>query len=176
MAGHLKFETRIGRSTKFQPIIFDAETMKNIGTSVMESIKKRIMTGLDISDLPAKPLAKSYHKFKTEKLHLPGIRDWKLTGVTLAHMHVLWAAPNQATIGFNVGTTSSPTLRRGFAGAKGGQKIVAISLVVGVNQRRCRQFGMSPINMRTFEQAIQSRAVLLARPRQLTAGIGKGTL
>ena len=73
-------------------------------------------------DQPAPPLSLGYGRRK-QRLGLQNKRDWTLTGRTLRSMKVLSAGPNQARIGF---TDATANFR------------------ASINNRRARQFGVSP--------------------------------
>lgn len=102
---------------------FSAQQMQSIGQQLVDgAIRPRIKSGLTADDQPAPPLAVGYAKRK-QRRGLNPIRDWTLTGRTLRSMKVLSAGPNQARIGF-----TDPTA----------------NMRAAINNKRARQFGMSP--------------------------------
>jgi len=78
---------------------FSAEDMTVIGTFMCDRIRRRIQSGLNAEDAPAKPLTAVYQK--TKGLHgLSPLRDWTWRGRTLRSLAVKSASENHVTIGF----------------------------------------------------------------------------
>ena len=112
--------------------------MVEIGQVAVDSIKARLARAENIYDQPAKPLSEGkrgggYRRYKSRKAP-PAIRNWKLTGRTLRGMNVLRANENRAVIGF-----SDPV-----AGMR-----------AAINQKRERQFGLSPANWKDILRAVK---------------------
>ncbi len=117
-----RFKTTI-RKARFVEQGFSAQQMQSIGQQFIDTAERpRIRAGLTVYDQPAPPLSIGYAKRKTRR-GLQPIRDWSLTGRTLRSMKVLTAGPNQARIGF----TDAEANKR-----------------AAINNRRARQFGVSP--------------------------------
>lgn len=128
MAG--RFQTRISKA-RFTATVFTPQVMQAIAEPVALAIRQRISAGMDAQDQPAPPLkvkvgAKNpnagYRGLK-QRRGLKPIRDWTFTGRTLRSLKVLSAAANKAVIGF---TDAVSNMR------------------AAINNRRWRQFGLSP--------------------------------
>lgn len=150
-----KFKTQM-RGLRLTSVPFPAERMRVIAENLLAKITQRISQGMDVHDSPAPPLTPKYAKFKVERARRPNKRDWYLTGITLRHLRVKSARPNRAVIGF------LPGVRRYALKSKLGAKTqpienrsVPISLVVTKNQRRCRQWGVSPSDEAVLINSIQ---------------------
>lgn len=136
MATRPRFKTKIVRSrARFVVKPLSAQQMINVAEPVKEDIKQRILRAETVNDTPAPPLkekvpGKGYPTYKARRAP-PAIRNWRLTGRTLHEMRVLSAGPNRAVIGF-----SSPVA----------------NLRAYINNRRSRQFGVSPRNEQTLIQ------------------------
>jgi hypothetical protein len=77
-----------------------AEGMLRIAETLEQSVKARILRGVDAADLPADGLSKAYAKAKIRSGQKP-IRDWNLTGRTLAALQVTGVSDREAAIWFN---------------------------------------------------------------------------
>jgi hypothetical protein len=110
------FTTRI-RHVRLSFSPFSAETMSHIGTVWLDAKLSRIRRAVDSTDSPAKPLSKSYARRKRAgiatqfrragsdlSILMKGrgseVRDWRLTGRTLAAAKVKTASEDKVTIGF----------------------------------------------------------------------------
>lgn len=118
---------------KFQPVMkrarvgtpgFSADSMLRFAGELNSSITQRLDRAQDIHDGSALALTERYAKYKLKKLG-SAIRDLRMTGRTRRGMRPLSASQNKAVIGF-----SDP---------------VAMNRVQ-VNNRRVRQYGVSPVN------------------------------
>jgi hypothetical protein len=132
-----RFQT-VKRRARFSVAGYSANQMELIGQSVRDDIEQRILSARDVNDSPTPPLkngarGNGYASQKARKAP-PAIRNWKFTGRTLRSMKVLSAAPNQAKIGF----TDAVANKRAF-----------------YNNRRWRQFGVSPGNRKALVQALR---------------------
>lgn len=81
---------------------FSAEQMQAIGQVAADSIKTRILAGVNVQDQPSKALKPGYLKRKVkgaQKGHAP-LRDWFFRGVTLGSLKVKSADENRVTVGF----------------------------------------------------------------------------
>lgn len=144
------FETKIRHARlTFSP--FSSEQMADIGNVVLESIKDRILLARNADDAPAKPLAIKYADWKSSaKNKYPGksrLRDWSLRGKTLRSLKVKVASEDRATLG--------PTDPQS-------------QMIVAVQNRRQRQWAVSPKNLEVLYAAVQrtllqSRVVRLVR-------------
>lgn len=112
--------------------------MLSFGESLNTSIRDRITAGFTVDDSAAPPLKPGYAKFKARRGG-SNIRDWRLTGRTMRSMRVLKANERRAEIGF----TDSETNKR-----------------AAINNRRSRQFGVSPKDREMIARVI-SRARLV---------------
>ena len=130
-----KFQTKIIRSkARFVVTGYKPEQMASLGQSLIDyAIKPRLARAEDIYDAPAPALKPNYAKFK-QRRSPPAIRNWQLTGRLLRSMKVLRAAQNKAVIGF----TDAATNLRAF-----------------LNNRRARQFGVSPKDRQILVQALR---------------------
>lgn len=144
------FRPKITRA-RFVVSPFTAQQMVEIGNACVDSIKARLERAENVYDQPAPPLSmryrenwrahklvsfgadRGYRAYKARKAP-PAIRNWKLTGRTLRGMRVLRANENRVVIGF-----SDPV-----AGMR-----------AAINNRRERQFGVSPANWRDILRAVR---------------------
>jgi hypothetical protein len=131
------FKPRITRA-RFVVSPFTAEQMVEIGQTCVDSIKSRLERAENVYDQPAAPLkerkpGRGYKTYKSRRAP-PAIRNWRFTGRTLRAMRVLRANENRAVIGF-----SDP---------------VAV-LRAAINNRRERQFGVSPANWKDIIAAVK---------------------
>jgi hypothetical protein len=78
---------------------FSTEDMTVIGAFMCDRIRRRIESGLNADDAPAKALKPSYEKAKGRR-GLSPLRDWTWRGRTLRSLAVKSASENQVTIGF----------------------------------------------------------------------------
>ena len=127
-----RFQTKITRA-RFVVSPFSSEQMAALGQTGVDSIQARLERGQNVSDQPAAPLAKRYQAYKARRSP-PAIRNWRLSGRTLGALRVLRANENRAVIGF-----SDPEAGRRAA----------------INNRRERQFGLSPANWRDVLEAVR---------------------
>ena len=79
---------------------FSAEDMTIIGTFMCDRIRRRIESGVNVDDNPAKALKPGYEKQKTRR-GLNPIRDWTWRGRTLRSLSVKSANENRVVIGFS---------------------------------------------------------------------------
>ena len=130
------FETKIRHQRiSFSP--FTGEQMNAIATVALKSIIARIKSGTDSNDSPAKELAPWYKAYKQNYakkygLSVVGIRDWTLSGRTLASAKVKLASEDHAVIGFIDGYLN--------------RKITVNNLVAKQN-RMSPMWGLSPKDM-----------------------------
>jgi len=90
----------IRRQARFVYTPLGPSALTAIGQSAADTIRTRISAGVNANDGAAKPLTPAYAKLKTKRGAKP-IRDWKLTGGTLATLGVLGTAPNSVRVGFS---------------------------------------------------------------------------
>jgi hypothetical protein len=132
-----RFKTKVSKA-RFVVSPFTAQQMVELGQVAVDSIKARLERAENIYDQPAKPLSEGkrgtgYRRYKSRKAP-PAIRSWKLTGRTLRGMNVLRANENRAVIGF-----SDPVA----------------AMRAAINQKRERQFGLSPANWKDILRAVK---------------------
>jgi len=137
--------------TRFQPRItkarfvvsrFTAHQMVEFGNALLGDINARLDRGENVHDQPAKALAERYAKWKARR-YPPAIRNLKLTGRTRRGAKVMSASENRVVIGF-----TDPVAE---------QRVV-------FNQRRERQWGVSPRNLQHIASVIAAaRAVRAER-------------
>lgn len=114
--------------------------MTEIATKLQLSITRRILTGTNVADMGARCL--SFRKVKGRwsysyakgVRHPPAIRNWRYTGFTLRHLHVLKAGVNSAVIGFI--DALHPAQKR--------RKVLTTNDIVSINQGYEPMFGVSP--------------------------------
>lgn len=133
-----RFQTRVSRKVRFVTGKVDPEIMKGLGEGLVESIQRRMSAALNVYDTPAAPLKPSYAKFKQRK-YGTAVRDLFATGRTRRSMKVLSASPGRAVIGF---TDAIANMR------------------VAINNRRERQFGVSPDDRRGLMDPVRKIAVV----------------
>lgn len=136
----MAFQTRITRRARFVVGVFTAENMASIGEVTRDSVRERIRRGENVTDGPAKRLTfdrkGAYGRRKVKKGLRPE-RDWTYTGETLKKMVVKSAAPNRAVIAFEDDKAD---------------------LIANVNNRRDRQFGLSPKDSAVLQRAVYETA------------------
>lgn len=136
------FQTQL-KHARFVVGPFSSDEMATLGGILADDIGSRIGRGLNVNDLPAKPLNAAYAKGKVRKGRA-GIRDWFMSGNTLRSLRCLTANENRAVIGFN-----NPIADR----------------IAHWNNLRERAFGVSPSNHAILGAAIQA---MLRRVRVVT--------
>lgn len=130
-----KFQTVI-RKARFSVPGYQPQQMVAMAQALTDDMRLRIMRGQDVNDSIAPGLKAAYAKRKARRGGNP-IRDWFLTGRTLRSLKVLSAAPNRAVIGFTDAVSN-------FRAA--------------LNNRRWRQFGVSPTNRQAFSRELHNQA------------------
>lgn len=131
---------------------YTPEVMRHIGEQLLVKIRDRMASGMTVTDSPAPELSRGYAKFKTQKMGRPDVRDWYLTGITMAHLRVKRSGTGVAVLGF------LPGIRRYSKKATGGQtkdKSVPIELIVRKNQRRSMQWGLSPSDAQVLQNLVR---------------------
>ncbi len=73
--------------------------MTIIGLFMCDRIRRRIESGVNVNDAPARPLNPAYQKSKGRR-GLSPLRDWTWRGQTLRSLNVKRANDNSVTIGF----------------------------------------------------------------------------
>lgn len=138
-----RFQTKIIRSrARFEIKPLSAQQMIAIAQPVRDDIEQRILRGETVYDAAAPPLKPGYARAKSRKAP-PALRNWRWTGRTLRSMKVLSAQENKAVIGF----TDSVANFRAY-----------------LNNRRSRQFGVSPRNQKTLiEKYREQRSGIVAK-------------
>jgi hypothetical protein len=111
---------------------FTAEDMTVIGNFMCDRIRRRIESGTNVDDAPAKPLKPGYEKLKVRRGLMP-IRDWTWRGRTLRSLAVKSASENHVTIGFTDAQSDQ---------------------IAHVNNLRERAFGVSPADRKALGQII----------------------
>lgn len=111
------------------------EQMIQIADKLRLSVRDRIRSGFNIYDSPAPPLTPKYAAYKVRRFGAQPIRDWFRTGRTWRSMQILSAGFGRAVIGF----TDAVTNFRAF-----------------INNRRHRQFGVSPKDRVVLANAVAS--------------------
>jgi len=109
-------------SKHFQYVPITGEDARHLAIVLADSIKTRIMSGRDVNDNQAPPLAKNYARAK-QRRGLNPIRDWRWSGNTLAALGPVTTPAGQIAVGFN------------------NPKAARIAAILNV---RCQQFGISP--------------------------------
>lgn len=130
-----KFKTVV-RKARFAAPGYRPEQMIAIAQATADDIRVRIMRAQDVNDGIAPGLKAAYAKRKSQRGGNP-IRDWFLTGRTLRSLKVLSAAQNRAVIGFTDAVSN-------FRAA--------------LNNRRWRQFGISPTNRQALVRELKLQA------------------
>ena len=128
-----KYVTVVKRS-RFVVPGFGLSVMRRIGEKVRSSVDARIAAGLTVYDSPAPPLSVRYATYKQRKGLAP-LRDWWNTERTRRSLKVMSVGQGEATIGFVDGVAD---------------------FRVTMNNRRIRQFGMSPKDTEALKRAYLS--------------------
>jgi len=119
---------------------FSSEQMTTIGLFMCDRIRRRIQSGVNISDNPSKELTQKYMRAKQRRGLMP-VRDWTWRGRTLRSLNVLRANENSVTIGF-----TDPQADQ----------------IAAVNNRREKAFGVSPEDRKALREIVL--ATLRAKP------------
>ena len=119
---------------------FSSEQMTTIGLFMADRIRRRIESGVNISDNPSKELTQGYMRAK-QRRGLQPVRDWTWRGRTLRSLNVLRANENSVTIGF-----TDPQADK----------------IAAVNNRREKAFGVSPEDRKALREIVL--ATLRAKP------------
>ena len=124
------------QKARFRMVGLVPSAMKEVAEGLQLSIVKRITSGMNTSDAPARALSNrkskgrwSYAYAKAQR-HPPAVRNLRYTGFTMSQAKVISAGPNTATIGF------SDAIRPGG-------KLNA-SQIIAINNFRESQYGASP--------------------------------
>ena len=133
-----RFQTVI-KKARFSYSGISPQQMQSIAQVLADDIRSRILRAEDAFDNPAPTLkngnkGKGYQTYKARR-NPPAIRNWQYTGRTLRSLKVLQANQNRALIGFTDPHSN---------------------MVAAVNNRRWRQFGVSPRNRRTLIEAYRN--------------------
>ena len=136
------FKTKISKA-RFVVSGLTSQQMVEIGAVCVDSIKERLSHGQNVSDTSAKPLSagsrgRGYRTYKARRSP-PAVRNWRFTGRTLRAMRVLRADENKAVIGF-----SDPIA----------------AMRAAINNRRERQFGISPASWRNILAEVEDQRVV----------------
>lgn len=146
-----RFQTVV-KKARFKVAGLSPQQMIAVGDDFIRGFRDRMARGLDVYDQPAPPLSMRYREtreksgrlnfgpdrgYRAQKLNRgkAPIRDWNYSGITLRHLKVLTATNNKCTIGF-IGAIHPYTART--------KHPMTISQIVSINNRRHRQFGVSP--------------------------------
>lgn len=139
---------------KFQPVIkrvrfesrgFSPEQMLGFGNVLLKSIQTRLDKAQDIYDQAAPPLKPQYQRRK-ERYAGTSVRDLRLTGRTRRSMKVLEVGQNYGVIGL-----SDPEAANR----------------IRWNQRRSRQWGVSPQNEKDLARAVHDSLTSPVSVREL---------
>ncbi len=141
----LKFTPKIARRARFDLSPWSPTDFFKIATQVSTSITERIGKALDVNDAPAPPLKTERYKRAKERRGIDPVRNWK------------WSSHGGALLK-DIRVTSASSIRAVIS-ANSPQNIIKLR----ANQKRHRQFGMSPNNRRVFLEA--ARAVPFVRVR-----------
>jgi hypothetical protein len=79
---------------------FSEPQMRQLGAVAIDAEKTRLAAGLNIQDIPAKPLSRGYARQK-QRVRGSAFRDLRLTGRTLAGLSVVEASPVSVVVGFS---------------------------------------------------------------------------
>jgi uncharacterized membrane protein len=137
----------VRKRARFNRSGFTDQQMLGVANRVTDSIKQRIHSGLDANDAPAPPLTEKYAR-KKQLFGGSGVRDWVSgrarmartkkgsfpMGITLNSLRVLSYSANHAIIGF---TNALANMR------------------AAINNRRHRQFAVSPKDNQVFGSAVR---------------------
>ncbi len=137
----MAFQTKITRA-RFVVGLFSSEQMQTIGQAVTDSVAARIRRGMNVEDAPAKPLkpgrdGKRGYPDRKVAHGLQALRDWMWRGKTMRSLKVQSANENRAVVAF-----VDPEADR----------------IAHFNNKRERQFGMSPADRTVLKQAVNSTA------------------
>lgn len=132
-----RFQTVV-RQARFSLNPFTPDQMVRIAQRLSGSVVDRISHGLTVDDSPARELSRGYLKAKQRyAAGVDPVRNWIYTGRTLRSLKVLTATQNRAVIGFSDAVAAS----RAF-----------------FNNRRQRQFGVSPRDRQALVEAVNAVA------------------
>lgn len=114
------------------------EGMRALALAARDSMRTRILSGVNLSDSPARPLGRYYAAYKTRAGAQP-IRNWKLTGALMASMDVTRCTEQYSTVGFR-GEDQRLKARRQSSG----------------RSYKNTMFGLSPNDQHAVHRAIRS--------------------
>lgn len=91
---------RTAQMPVWKPRGFSQQDIRLFGDTAVGLMVNRIQRGVNVFDLPAKPLSKAYAKQKTRRGR-PAVRDWTLSGDTLAAMGVVELKDGSVALGID---------------------------------------------------------------------------
>ena len=148
-----RFQTVL-KSARFVYSPYSATEMQGFGQVLADSIRTRIQSGQNIYDQAAAPLKpgqsgrRGYPDYKAARGLRP-VRDWTWSGHTLRCLKVLTANENRAAIGF---------LDEALPG-----RSQTASQIAFYNNRRERQWGVSPHDREAVLAAFQARPIVMLK-------------
>jgi hypothetical protein len=149
----MKFQTVI-KKARFVYSPFTSLEMHGFAQVLTDSIVARIRSGQNVYDQPASPLKpgkpgrRGYPDYKLAR-GLEPLRNWTWSGHTLRCLKVLTANENRAAIGF-------------LDEALPGRRQTA-SQIAFFNNRRERQWGVSPRDRQAVLAAILARPIVIVK-------------
>lgn len=160
---------------------FTPQRMLEIAQPVSDSVKARILSGVNVQGSSALPLSmkysvkrdqtgriirmgadRGYRAWKAKKFP-PAIRNWKMTGFSLSQMGVVSATNGQAVIGFK--ETTRPAVVETYPSGKSFtvSRSISVNKLIAINQAREQMFGMSRENTEQFIRQVRSKPLVMAR-------------
>lgn len=135
--------------------------MRAVALAARDSIRARILSGVNLSDAPARPLGRYYAAYKIRAGAQP-IRNWKLTGALMASMGVTRCTEQYSTVGFR-GEDQRMKARMqetgySYKGARVRVSRLGFTRVIGAHWRGGAEpmFGLSPNDQHAVRRAIRS--------------------
>lgn len=125
----------------FQYVGLSGELSSQLAQALAQSIKTRVQRGLDVNDRPAPPLSQVYARLKSRR-GLQAIRDWTLTGRTIAALVPIAGPGGQIQVGFTNGRAAQ---------------------IAAINNARIRMFGVSPQDRKNLIAALNAVRYQLLR-------------
>lgn len=141
----MTFQAKVTTSKAKDFIGLNGPQMKRIADAVLISVKQRIGKALDTDDRPAPPLKNARYAKSKERRNIPGVRNWRFSGLLMNSMQVMSAGPNKATIGF---------VERAYNLAST-KKYATTNLVAYLNNQKWEQFGVSPRDAEVLKNAAE---------------------
>jgi hypothetical protein len=136
------------------------EGMRAVALAARDSMRTRILSGVNLYDAPAPALGRYYAAYKTRAGAQP-IRNWKLTGALMASMDVTRCTETYLTVGFRGEDQRTKARMQSRGMSYKGERVKSTqwgTRRIGVAWRGGAEpmFGLSPNDQHAVRRAIRS--------------------